>query len=117
MYTLDKNTHMYSCFILRAVANAVFVSAMSIGVLPVLGDSNVTISNGGLSVTFNLSWGAVVTGIANEYVANGLNIVDGHDVGWELQTDQFLFQNIGGRNQLMINNPTQAGTGGFQAYY
>ncbi len=77
---------------------------------------NVTISNGGLAVTFNISWGGVVVGIANKNVANGLNIVDSHDVGRELQTDQFLFLKIGGRPELMIN-PTQAGAEGHQGYY
>jgi len=77
---------------------------------------NVTISNGGLSVTFNLSWGAVVVGIANKNVAKGLNIVDSNDVGRELQTDQFLSLKIGGRRELMIN-PTQAGAEGYQGYY
>jgi hypothetical protein len=51
---------------------------------------NVTISNGGLSVTFNLAWGGVVVAVANRNVAKGLNIVDTHDVGRELQVDQFL---------------------------
>ena len=96
------------------VTGSIFRAA--VGASSALGASDVTISNGGLSVTFNLSWGAVVTGIANTSVANGLNIVDSHDVGRELQTDQFLYQNIGGSNQLMIN-PTQAGAGGHQAYY
>ncbi len=77
---------------------------------------NVTISNGGLAVTFNLAWGAVVVGIANANVANGLNIVDSHDVGRELQVDQFLSLKIGGRRELMIN-PTQAGAEGHQRYY
>lgn len=77
---------------------------------------NVTISNGGLSVTFNLSWGAVVVGIANKNVADGLNIVDTRDVGRELQTDQFLSLKIGGQRELMIN-PTQAGAAGYQGYY
>ena len=77
---------------------------------------NVTISNGGLAVTFNVSWGAVVVGIANKNVANGLNIVDIHDVGRELQVDQFLYRKIGGIPQLMVN-PTQAGAEGYQGYY
>ena len=63
---------------------------------------SVTISNGGLSVTFNLAWGAVVTGIANTNIANGLNIVDSHDVGRAFQTDQFMYQNIGGTRQLIF---------------
>jgi hypothetical protein len=81
-----------------------------------LGANNVTISNGGLSVTFNLSWGAVVTGIANTNVAGGLNIVAANGVGQEFLTDQFLDQEIGGSQQLMVN-PTQSGAGGNQAYY
>ncbi len=77
---------------------------------------NVSISNGGLTVTFNIAWGAVVVGIANKHVAHGLNIVDYHDVGRELQVDQFLSLKIGGHPELMIN-PTQAGAEGYQAYY
>lgn len=77
---------------------------------------DVTISNGGLAVTFNLAWGAVVVGITNKNVARGRNIVDTHDVGRELQTDQFLSQDIGGHQQLMVN-PTQAGAEGRQGYY
>ena len=93
------------------------VAGMVVGNQSVFGvPGNVTISNGGLSVTFNLAWGAVVTGISNSNVGNGLNIVDSHDVGRELQTDQFLYQNIGGTRQLIFN-PTQAGAGGSQPYY
>lgn len=77
---------------------------------------NVTISNGGLSVTFNVDWGAVVIGIANKNVAHGLNIVDFNDVGRELQTDQFLSRKIDGKWELIVN-PTQAGAEGYQAYY
>ncbi len=77
---------------------------------------NVTISNGGLSVTFNIAWGAVVVGISNKHIARGLNIVDYHDVGRELQVDQFKFWNKPGRQPLLVN-PTQAGAGGHQAYY
>jgi hypothetical protein len=80
-------------------------------------DRNVTISNGGLSITFNIAWGASVIGIANKNVADGLNIVDSNDVGRELQTCQFLSLTIGGRTQ-MIRNPTQAGAqGGGQPFY
>ncbi len=78
-------------------------------------NKNVTISNGGLSVTFNIAWGAVVVGIYNKHVAHGLNIVDYHDVGRELQVDEFLFRNAPGR-QPQRNNPTQAGALGHQAY-
>ena len=75
-----------------------------------------TISNGGLSVTFDLAWGAVVTSISDTNVANGLNMVSAHDVGQELQTDQFLSQYINGSQQLMFN-PTQGGAYGNQPYY
>ena len=78
-------------------------------------DKNVTISNGGLSVTFNVAWGAVVVGVANKNVAHGLNIVDTNDVGRELQVDQFLMLKINGRRALMIN-PTQAGAEGYQGF-
>lgn len=77
---------------------------------------NVTISNGGLSITFNLAWGGVVVGVANRHVAHGLNIVDTHDVGRELQVDQFLSLVMDGHRSLMIN-PTQAGALGHQAFY
>jgi hypothetical protein len=112
----DKNK-LFSSINIHAAAAVVIIVGMAIDASHAIGASNdVTISNGGLSVTFNLNWGAVVTGISNANVANGLNIVDSHDVGRELQTDQFLSQNIGGSNQLMIN-PTQAGAGGSQPYY
>ncbi len=78
--------------------------------------SNVTISNGGLSITFNIAWGGVVVGVSNSEVGNGLNIVDTHDVGRELQVDQFLKLIMDGRPSLMVN-PTQAGAMGRQAYY
>ena len=110
--------HVSSSFIFRAAAGAVISAGMAGGGVPAFGASNdVTISAGGLAVTFNLSWGAVVTGIANTNVANGLNIVDSHDVGRELQTDQFLYQNIRGNQQMLMTNPTQAGAGGYQQYY
>ena len=113
----SENTHIYSRFVFRAAASVLAVSGMAAGVVPAFGASNdVTISNGGLSVTFNLSWGAVVTGIANTNVANGLSIVYSAGVGADLQMDQFLTQNIGGSQQLMIN-PTQAGAAGNQPYY
>ncbi len=79
-------------------------------------NKNVTISNGGLSVVFNIAWGAVVVGITNKHVAHGLNIVDFHDVGRELQVDQFMYRNAPGRQPLLVN-PTQAGAEGHQAYY
>ena len=78
--------------------------------------SNVVIENGGLAITFNIAWGGVVVSIADRNVAHGLNIVDTHDVGRELQVDQFLHLQIHGRNELMIN-PTQAGALGQQAFY
>ncbi len=109
----DKK-YIFSSVIFRAIAIAVIIAGIAVDTSYTFGASNdVTISNGSLTLTFNLSWGAVVTGIANAYVGNGLNIVDSHDVGRELQTDQFLSQNIDGSNQLMIN-PTQAGAGGNQ---
>jgi len=77
---------------------------------------NVTISNGGLSITFNIAWGGVVVAIDNENVANGINIVDTHDVGRELQIAQFLSLRRHGKEVLMVN-PTQAGALGRQAYY
>jgi len=77
---------------------------------------NVTISNGGMSITFNIAWGAVVVSIANRNVADDLNIVDTHDVGRELQVDQFLHLRVHGRPRLIIN-PTQAGALGRQAFY
>ena len=77
---------------------------------------NVTISNGGLSITFNIAWWAVVVAIRNAHVANGMNIVDVHDVGREFQVDQFLHLMKDGKRSLMIN-PTQAGALGRQAYY
>ncbi len=113
----SEKKHIYSRFIFRATASAMAVSGMAAGVVPAFGASNdITISNGGLSVTFNLSWGAVVTSIANTNVANGLSIVYSAGVGANLQIDQFLTQNIGGSQQLMIN-PTQAGAAGNQPYY
>jgi len=77
---------------------------------------DVTISNGGLSITFNIPWGGVVVSVANRNVARGLNIVDTHDVGRELQVDQFLHLMMDGHQSLMIN-PTQAGAFGHQAFY
>lgn len=79
-------------------------------------DRNVTISNGGLAITFNIAWGAVVVAVSDERVAHGLSIVDANDVGRELQVCQFLQLNIAGRKELMIN-PTQAGALGYQAFY
>ena len=98
-------------------AAGVVAVGMVAGVVPAFGASGYqTISNGGLSVTFNLSWGAVVTSMANTNVANGLNIVDATDVGVDFQEDQFLTQNIAGSQQLMLN-PTQGGAYGNQPYY
>jgi hypothetical protein len=80
-------------------------------------DKNVTISNGGLSVTFSIAWGASVVGIANENVAHGLNIVDSNDVGRELQPCHFLMLTMGGFKNVIVN-PTQAGAqGGGQPFY
>ena len=55
-----KPTHLR--LIVRTVAVSVAACAVGASALPAGAASNdVTISNGGLSVTFNLSWGAVVT--------------------------------------------------------
>jgi hypothetical protein len=106
-------------------AAAVIICAVARPTLPAWADSHqppppknkdVTISNGGLSITFNLAWGAVVIGISNRNVAHGLNLVDFHDVGRELQVDQFLYRNSRGPQPLLVN-PTQAGAEGYQAYY
>ena len=78
--------------------------------------SNVVIENGGLAITFNIAWGGVVVSIADQNVAHGLNIVDTHDVGRELQVDQFLHLRIHDHSELMIN-PTQAGALGRQKFY
>jgi hypothetical protein len=83
---------------------------------PAPADRNVTISNGGLSVTFNIAWGAAVVGVADRNVGHGLSIVDANDVGRELQPCQFLMLTIGGRKQIILN-PTQAGALGNQPYY
>ena len=115
----ENKYHIVSGSIFRAALGAAVTAGMVArpGVPGAFGATNdVTISNGGLAVTFNLSWGVVVTGIANANVANGLNIVDSHDVGRLFQTDQFLYQNISDSQQLIFN-PTQAGAGGGQAYY
>ena len=77
---------------------------------------DVTISNGGLSVTFNTAWGAAVVAIRNRRIAKGLNLVDTHDVGRELQVDQFLSWRIHGQRSL-LSNPTQAGAQGHQRFY
>jgi hypothetical protein len=77
---------------------------------------DVTITNGGLSVTFNIAWGAAVVGVAERNVAHGLSIVDRNDVGRELQPCQFMMLAIRGHNE-MIFNPTQAGAEGYQPFY
>jgi hypothetical protein len=79
-------------------------------------DKNVTISNGGLTITFNVAWGGVVVAVADTNVAHGLNIVDANDVGRELQVCQFLSSMMAGRKELM-SNPTQAGALGDQPFY
>lgn len=82
----------------------------------------VVISNDGLAIRFNIAWGGVVTAITDNNVAHGLNIVDSHDVGRELQVDQFLLRKLK-KNKHLINttqlmiNPTQAGADGQQAFY
>jgi hypothetical protein len=79
-------------------------------------DKNVTIANGGLAITFNIAWGAVVVAVADRRVAHGLSIVDANDVGRELQVCQFLQLEISGRRQIILN-PTQAGALGNQPFY
>jgi hypothetical protein len=79
-------------------------------------DKNVTIANGGLSVTFNTAWGAAVIGIADERVDHGLNLVDKSDVGRELQPCHFLMVTAGGREQIFLN-PTQAGAAGRTPFF
>jgi hypothetical protein len=79
-------------------------------------DKNVTISNGGLSVTFNTAWGAAVIGIADERVDHGLNLVDKSDVGRELQPCHFVMVTAGGRQQILLN-PTQAGAAGRTPFF
>ncbi len=116
-YCGSQPIRMCSCLLIALfVVIGVKASAYNSHFPPPPADKNVTISNGGLSVTFNTAWGAVVVGIANKNVANGLNIVDTNDVGRELQVDQFLMLKINGRNELIIN-PTQAGAEGYQGFY
>lgn len=79
-------------------------------------DKDVIISHGGLAITFNTAWGAVVIAVADKRVAHGLNIVDANDVGRELQVCQFLSLEIAGRREMILN-PTQAGALGHQAFY
>ncbi len=111
------DARMFSSYLARSAAAVVFATGLAATMSSVRGASNdVTISNGGLSVTFNLAWGAAVVGIANQNVDNGLDIVDAHDVGRLLQEDQFLYQEIAGSQQLMIN-PVQAGASGGYPYY
>jgi len=73
--------------------------------------NNVTISNGGLSLTFDIAWGGVVVAIDNSNVANGLNIEDSHDTGRLFQVAQFLYPTTPSQSKEVIN-PTQAGSGG-----
>lgn len=94
MSMFSEKKRVFTGLIFRAAAGMVITAGMAVGVVPAFGANNdVTISAGGLALTFNLSWGAAVTGIANTNVANGLNIVDSNDVGRELQTDQFMYHN------------------------
>lgn len=79
-------------------------------------DRNVTIANGGLAITLNIAWGAVVIAVSDQRVAHGLSIVDANDVGRELQVCQFLQLGIAGRKEMILN-PTQAGALGYQAFY
>lgn len=109
----------------RAIVLSISMLFVSVGALaqtydrhhpPPPARKNVTISNGGLSVTFNIAWGAVVVAVKNRNVAHGLNLVDTHDVGRELQVDQFL-QLIKDGHLSLIINPTQAGAQGHQSFY
>ncbi|WP_238529082.1 hypothetical protein, partial [Acidithiobacillus thiooxidans] len=63
---------------------------------------DVTISNGSLSITLNIPWDGVVVSVSNRHVAHGLNIVDTHDPGRELQVDQFLFLSEGTSSVLLF---------------
>ena len=48
------------CLRVRTVAAAVVACTVTASVVPAVAGNDVSISNGGLSVTCNLSWGAVV---------------------------------------------------------
>jgi hypothetical protein len=74
---------------------------------------DVTISNGGLSLTFDIAWGGVVVAIDNRNVANGLNIEDRHDTGRLFQAAEFLYSRAPGQSKE-VSNPTQAGSGGLR---
>jgi hypothetical protein len=112
-----KINDAFNSLIVRSAAATIFATGLAAGVSSARGaGGDVTISNGGLSVTFNLAWGAAVVGISNRNVDNGLNIVDAHDVGRLLQEDQFLYQYVDGSQQLMVN-PVQAGASGGYPYY
>lgn len=117
---MNRGASLCCCFIMAAAASTFgavpTAEAYNKHFPPAPADKNVTISNGGLSITFNVAWGAAVVGIADRNVAHGLSIVDANDVGRELQPCQFLSSKIGGREELMIN-PTQAGALGDQAFY
>ena len=112
-----RRASLRSCILVAMVVTAVLPASASRNEFPPPpAQKNVTISNGGLSVTFNIDWGAVVVAVTNSEVAHGLNIVDTHDTGREFQVDQFLLLMKDGHRSLMIN-PTQAGAEGHQAYY
>ena len=109
---VNESKHQSSVLVVRAGLGVAVAAALAVGTAPVFATSTntATISNGGLSVTFDLNWGAVVTGVANSNVDNGLNIVDSHDPGRELQTDEFLFDSTTTSRSTLVSNPTQAGS-------
>lgn len=110
---VNESKHQISVLVVRAGLGAAVAAALAVGTAPVFATTSpttATISNGGLSVTFDLNWGAVVTGVANSNVDSGLNIVDSHDPGRELQTDQFLYSSTTTSANNLVSNPTQAGS-------
>ena len=109
---VNESKHQSSVLVVRAGLGVAVAAALAVGTAPVFATSTntATISNGGLSVKFDLNLGAVVTGVANSNVDNGLNIVDSHDPGRELQTDEFLFDSTTTSRTTLVSNPTQAGS-------
>ena len=117
MKLVNRSGALFCCLFLLILAGATMPGLAMSNQFPLPPEGkNVTISNGGLSITFNIGWGAVVVAVFNSRVAHGLNIVDIHDTGREFQVDQFLKLKKHGHMSLMIN-PTQAGAEGHQAYY
>jgi hypothetical protein len=108
----------WCCSIVAALALGIGVNAGAYDrqFAPPPADKNVTISNGGLAITFSTAWGAVVVAVSDKRVAHGLSIVDANDVGRELQVCQFLQLEIAGRREIILN-PTQAGALGYQPFY